>query len=83
MTRHAEATHVRITLHHDSISGKLNLNIQDDGKGMLNPNETHHGFGLIGMRERVAALHGDMQLLSETDGGLQIMVELPVESSAA
>ena len=83
VARHAEATHVRITLHHDSISGKLNLNIQDDGKGMPHPNESHRGFGLIGMRERVAALHGDMLLLSETDGGLQIIVELPAESTAA
>ena len=83
VTRHAEATHVRITLHHDTISGKLNLNIQDDGKGMPQPNASLRGFGLIGMRERVAALHGDMRLLSETDCGLQIAVELPAENPAA
>ena len=35
-------------------------------------------FGLIGMRERVWALHGDISILS--DGGTRIIIRLPLLS---
>jgi two-component system sensor histidine kinase UhpB len=80
--RHAEATQVRILLYQDSAYRKLVLSIQDDGCGMLNPDGSHCGFGLIGMRERVAALDGGIHFFSETGSGLRITVELPVNSEA-
>jgi signal transduction histidine kinase len=83
VTRHAEATQVRITLHQPHSGGKLSLNIQDDGKGMSKLDGPHAGFGLIGMRERVAALHGDIRISSETGSGLRIAVELPLERYAS
>ena len=81
--RHAEATQVRISLYQESANGKLVLNIQDDGSGMLNPDGPHCGFGLIGMRERVAALHGGIHISSEAGSGLRITVELPVYSEVS
>jgi two-component system sensor histidine kinase UhpB len=81
--RHAEATQVRISLYQESGYEKLVLNIQDDGRGMLKPEGPHCGFGLLGMRERIAALHGSIAIFSEIGSGLQITVELPVDSEAS
>jgi len=82
VTRHAEATQVRIALHPASVGGSLHLTIEDDGRGMPHPEGPHRGFGLIGMRERVAALQGDIRFFSETGCGLRIAVELQVEIAA-
>jgi two-component system sensor histidine kinase UhpB len=82
ITRHAKATQVRITLHPTSSGEKLSLMIRDDGRGMSNPEGLHQGFGIIGMRERVAALHGDIRFFTESEGGLHIAVELPLDIPA-
>ena len=75
VTRHACATQVRIILHKGA---DLKLNIQDDGRGMINPEDSHPGFGLLGMRERVAALQGKITFSSLPGSGLHIAVELPL-----
>jgi len=36
------------------------------------------GFGLLGMRERVASLKGSFQLSSKPGLGVQIRIELPL-----
>lgn len=75
VARHAEASQVRISL--NSADGYLNLTIEDDGCGLSQPEGLHQGFGLAGMRERVAALQGDIDFFSEP--GLRIVVRLPLE----
>ena len=60
---------------HLSQQGELiELHIEDDGrlKGRI-----HEGNGLSGIRERVAALGGEMQLGSSASGGLRLDVRLP------
>ena len=54
VTRHANAKHVRVQLTLDSQG--LNLNIEDDGRGMADTQAVHQGFGLLGMQERVASV---------------------------
>ena len=81
--RHAEATQVKINLQQNSSIGKLSLTIQDDGKGMPYPDYPHSGFGLLGMRERVAALQGDIRFFAEAGCGLCIAVELPMKSTVS
>ena len=78
VSRHASATQVRVTLH---TGAALKLNIQDDGKGMINPGGLHPGFGLLGMRERVAALQGNIAFSSQPGSGLHISVELPLRTA--
>jgi signal transduction histidine kinase len=41
--------------------------IRDDGHG-FDPDAPADGFGLTGMRERVALLHGELELLTSTQG---------------
>ncbi|PYZ95860.1 histidine kinase [Alteribacter lacisalsi] len=52
--------------------------IKDDGKG-FNPEEKKEGsFGLMGMRERVNMLDGQLTITSKPGDGTLIMVQIPI-----
>jgi signal transduction histidine kinase len=55
---------------------QLALTIADNGRGF--PAESRAGLGLVGMRERVAALGGEMALASTLDRGARLEVTLPL-----
>ena len=71
--RHGSANVVRVEF---SNGRGLHLRIEDDGVG-FDPAAVHpNGFGLIGMRERAAALGGQL-FVASTSEGTQIEVVLP------
>ena len=77
ITRHAEAQNVELTLRRSESS--LQISIHDDGRGIAEQDmDKASSFGLIGMRERVWALHGDISILS--DSGTRIIIRLPLRS---
>jgi PAS domain S-box-containing protein len=81
VARHAQASKVR--LHVEQNTSQVLACIQDDGKGFdvrkLEGLETQeHGVGLLGMRERVASLGGDLRIESEPGRGTRLFVELPL-----
>lgn len=82
IAKHAQAGNVVIALRRDGgepgTSGVLCMRLENDGKPML-PNPSSRGMGLLGMRERVAALGGDFSLNSPPSGGVRIDVMLPIE----
>ena len=45
----------------------MRLSVRDDGQG-FDPERPVEGFGLTGMRERVALLRGDLEVASSADG---------------
>lgn len=59
--KYAEATEVKIEI--VATNDSINLRVEDNGKG-FNFNEKITGFGIQGMRERVAALESDFHLPS-------------------
>ena len=61
ITRHAQASTITISLYR--IDSKLGISIQDDGRGIAESdmNKTA-SLGLLGMRERVWALHGEISI---------------------
>ena len=76
--RHAEASNVRITIH--GSRDRINLTVQDDGKGFDTRSIGGSGLGLIGMEERIKILGGRLTISSqEVDGykGTLLSVELP------
>lgn len=76
--KHADATAVRI--HLNTTDSNLALTLQDDGKGFhLDANRS--GFGLQGMRERIAGLGGQLNISSEPGLGCCIQVLLPEDST--
>jgi signal transduction histidine kinase len=81
VSRHADAKHVEVSLEYRS--GSIALAIRDDGCGLPegDPPEgagSGSGFGLRGMRERVALLHGALSMERPKEGGLAIRAEIPV-----
>ena len=72
--RHAEATAVKISLHHNS--GNLDLRIRDNGRGFA-ASEVK-GMGLLGMEERVPHLNGRFNLTSKPGDGTTVHIEIPV-----
>ena len=58
----------------------VTVTIADDGVGVDTKVPTQ-GLGLIGMRERVAALAGHLEVSSTPGSGFQLKARIPVESS--
>ena len=77
--RHAGARAVWISLEGGG-DGPVRLEIVDDGTGIV-PG-TPDGFGLRGMRERVAAAGGTLAIGSGDDGGTSVTVTLPVRAGS-
>jgi two-component system sensor histidine kinase UhpB len=78
VARHAGASQVKIELRPAGDGRSLELSIQDDGNGIADIEAPRPGFGMIGMRERVAALAGDIRFLNLPERGLGIQVTLPI-----
>jgi signal transduction histidine kinase len=74
IAKYAQATAVQLNLRVDSTG--IELMIQDDGRGFVLAQNTT-GFGLQGMRERVAALNGELEIVTAVGQGCQILVTLP------
>ncbi len=72
--KHAEASSVRVELKQDS--KKLELNVSDNGKGLVNGNNSG-GFGIRGMQERVESMHGTVEIESQPGQGTSLQVIIP------
>lgn len=80
--RYAGARSVHVSLRQDH--GQLSLSVADDGCG-FDPAGVAPGehFGLVGMRERVAALQGALDIDSAPGEGTRISVHLPLPAPPA
>jgi signal transduction histidine kinase len=74
VAKHADARHVSILLtrKHERVVAV----IEDDGHG-FDPGVSFDGFGIEGMRERVALLNGRLQIESTPEAGTSLVVEVP------
>ena len=72
--KHAYARTVTITLNYQSVG--VCLSVVDDGHGFDADAQTS-GYGLSGMRHRVAQVGGAMRLDSSPGGGTDLQVSLP------
>jgi signal transduction histidine kinase len=72
--KHADAKSVRVAITEGS--GEIKLIVEDDGKG-LQQGSDGQGFGLIGMRERVSLLGGELVVGGGTSGGTRVTATLP------
>lgn len=76
IARHAGATQVLLTL--DRVDGELLLAIRDDGRGIRSEDmEKKESLGLVGMRERVWAMQGQITIGSD-ESGTSIDIVLPL-----
>jgi signal transduction histidine kinase len=71
---HAEATVVRIEVVEDGDT--VTVNVSDDGVG-FDPDDRREGFGMLGMRERVALAGGSLEVASQPGAGTTVRARLP------
>jgi len=77
IARHAEAHNVTLNLYR--IDGELLVTIRDDGRGIRPADMEKAGsLGLVGMRERVWGLQGEIVVSSDEPPGTRIDIVLPV-----
>jgi PAS domain S-box-containing protein len=77
IARHAEARNVTMNLYR--LNSELLITIRDDGRGIQPEDmEKAESLGLIGMRERVWAMNGEITISSEEPPGTRIDIVLPV-----
>ena len=72
--KHARAEHVRLRVSEQQEA--IEISIADDGVG-FDPDRSHTGFGLQGMRERVAMFGGSLDIDSSPGTGTRIRAVIP------
>ena len=76
--RHSGAQQVTIDLELQEYSKPLLcLKIQDDGQG-CDLNQISHGFGLLGIKERIKSLNGDITIQSKMGKGMTLSASIPL-----
>ena len=75
VAKHARADRAWVTLR--ATGGTVMVEVRDDGVG-FDPSARSGGFGLTGMRERVALAHGRITISSNADGGTTVSASVPV-----
>jgi signal transduction histidine kinase len=73
VVKHAGASRVDVRVRY--LTGTLEVEVTDDGRGGL---VTGTGFGLLGMRERVAVYGGELEAGPRPDAGYRVRVALPI-----
>ncbi|AOH57123.1 histidine kinase [Peribacillus muralis] len=75
--KHAEPKQVQVKL---SISKEMvTVVVKDDGKGFDCSIQKEGSFGLVGMRERVELLEGEMTIDSQPGAGTLVFIQIPYE----
>jgi signal transduction histidine kinase len=83
IARHAHAQNVRILLETDN--GLVKAVVEDDGigfnpEGVFSRHDSDSGIGLIGIRERVASIGGNVDITSAHGQGTRLSVEIPLDN---
>ncbi|MEV7091432.1 histidine kinase [Amycolatopsis sp. NPDC051045] len=76
IARHAAAATASVRIDHRP--GALVIRVDDDGRATVDT-APEPGVGLLGMRERVAALGGRLEAAPRREGGFRVQAELPVD----
>jgi len=79
VTRHAKATHVHVTIQHELQT--LRCSVKDNGVGFdvssLSARTGEGGLGMIGIRERLNSIGGDLVLMSTLGRGTELVITIP------
>jgi signal transduction histidine kinase len=79
VVKHAGPAHAQVTI--GFRDQEVTVEVTDDGRGVVPPagdGRVGTGHGLIGMRERVAAYGGDLQVGPRPGGGFRVAARLPL-----
>jgi signal transduction histidine kinase len=74
VVKHAAASRVQVRV--ADLEETIEIVLRDDGNG-FDPDDDAAGFGLIGMRERVALVHGTLEVESAVGSGTTLRARIP------
>jgi signal transduction histidine kinase len=80
VTKHAGAKRVEVRV--SDLDDEITLSVRDDGRG-FDPQAATAGFGLLGMRERLALVGGALELESAPGSGTVLRAAIPVKRPGA
>jgi signal transduction histidine kinase len=72
--KHANATSVDVDV--DAEGDVVRLSVHDDGVGGA---DLHRGTGLIGLKDRIASLGGQLDIVSPEGKGTSLLIRIPLE----
>ncbi|MEJ7806125.1 MAG: ATP-binding protein, partial [Telluria sp.] len=82
IARHAAATNVTLVLYR--IDSQLLISIRDDGRGIRPADlDKAQSLGLIGMRERVWGMQGEITVSADDPPGTRIDIVLPLPARSS
>jgi two-component system, NarL family, sensor histidine kinase DegS len=73
--KHAEAKEIKVKL--EIRNESISVVIRDDGKGFDTSQKKPESFGMIGMRERVELLEGQISFDSKINNGTIVLIQVP------
>jgi signal transduction histidine kinase len=79
VVKHAGTARAQVTIGYRD--HEVMVEVSDDGQGVIPPTDNGQarvGHGLIGMRERVAAFGGDLEVGPRPGGGFRVAARLPL-----
>ena len=79
VTRHARAATATVRVAYGERD--LTVQVDDDGRGPTARRAVEGGTGIAGMRERVAAIGGDLQAGPRPGGGFRVRARLPLDGA--
>ena len=77
VARHADASETAVSLR--CTAQACELLVEDDGRGFDPARARPHSFGLLGIRERVLSLGGQVSIASRPGGRTRIVVQFPLD----
>lgn len=77
VARHADASETSVSLRR--VGSTCELVVEDDGRGFDPARTRPHSFGLLGIRERVLSLGGQVAIASRPGGRTRVVVQLPLD----
>ncbi|WP_306305994.1 sensor histidine kinase [Methylomonas koyamae] len=78
VVRHAGAQRVVIDLDRaEAPAACLHLRVQDDGQG-CDLQAVKRGFGLLGIKERIKSLDGELKVISSPGAGMVVDARIPL-----
>ena len=80
--KHARASRITIVVSAADAGGRVRVEVTDDGIG-FDPASARDGFGLSGMTDRLALVHGTLTVQSAPGSGTTLVAELPAAEVTA